>query len=450
MTKATFLHVADCHLGKWQYNLRDRFNDFGRAFHYIVDQALAANVDFVLLAGDLFEKRAIDALTLNQAMRALDRLHTKGIPCLAIEGNHERPYFSERVGWMEFLAVRDLLILLTPTFAEGKAQLTPYKSRSGSYYDPVPGIRVHGLRYLGAGTATAVESYAQALTELPRDGIDYTIFMAHAGVDGVLSDQSGGLSHRQWSVLRPHIDYLALGHIHKPFTFDDWIYNPGSPESCSVAESDWKDRGYYLVTVDTEQEAANQLSAEEKSLSAEETKADVPENERLLKHGATLHVNPRRVFHRLSVKTDLLTSPTLLLDHCRELFQRKARDLKGRDATAIVPPVVEVQLTGVLPFERSALDLEAIEALVKESFQPLMVLIKNFTRSGDITIDGAEAMDRTELERQIVVDLLNRDARFQEKSEEWADLVLSLKTLALSGASGEAILAEVGDRLKIK
>ena len=86
--KTKFLHVADCHLGKWQYNLRERFNDFGRAFHHIVDQAIAAEVDFVILAGDLFEKRAIDALTLNQAMRALDRLHKKGIPCLAIEGNH--------------------------------------------------------------------------------------------------------------------------------------------------------------------------------------------------------------------------------------------------------------------------------------------------------------------------------------------------------------------------
>ena len=127
MTKTSFLHVADCHLGKWQYNQRERFNDFGRAFHYIVDAAIEAKVDFVVLAGDLFEKRSIDALTLNQAMRALDKLHNKGIPCLAIEGNHERPYFSEQVGWMEFLAVRDLLILLTPTFEEGKAQLAPYK-----------------------------------------------------------------------------------------------------------------------------------------------------------------------------------------------------------------------------------------------------------------------------------------------------------------------------------
>ncbi|MEZ4676014.1 MAG: DNA repair exonuclease [Caldilineaceae bacterium] len=457
--QATFLHVADCHLGKWQYNLRERFNDFGRAFHHIVDVALAQQVDFVILAGDLFEKRALDALTLNQAMRALDKLHNQGIPCIAIEGNHERPYFSERVGWMEFLAVRDLLILLTPTFEDGAAQLKPYKNRSGSYYDPVPGVRVHGLRYFGAGTATAIESYAQALAQLPAENIEYTIFMAHAGVEGVLSDQGGGLSHRQWSVLRPHVDYLALGHIHKPFTFDDWIYNPGSPESCSVAESDWQDRGYYLVQVDTEplppralinttgaEPATSEKIGEPGQESVGEGSTDTSQHD-LIKHTAILHANPRRTFHRISMKTDLFRSPAQLLEHCRELLQRKARDVGARPLPLLEQPIVELQLTGVLPFDRSALDLNAVEALVQESFHPLLVLVKNFTRSGDTVIDGAEAMNRTELERHVLVDLLNRDVRFQDKSEEWADIALLLKQLALSGASGEAILAEVGTRL---
>lgn len=423
--KTSFLHVADCHLGKWQYNLRERFNDFGRAFHYIIDEAVDAHVDFVILAGDLFEKRAIDALTLNQAMRALEKLRKQGIPCLAIEGNHERPYFSERVGWMEFLAVQDLLILLTPTFAEGKAELKPYTNRRGSYFDPVPGVRVHGLRYLGAGTATAIESYAAAMAEQPQDGIDYTIFMAHAGVEGVLADQSGGLSHRQWSVLQPHVDYLALGHVHKPFDFDGWIYNPGSPESCSVVESDWRDRGYYLVQVDTDRATAS--------------------DEPALKHEAILHANPRRVFHRLSLKTDLLTTPALLMEHCRELLERKARDVGAQQAKEA--PIVELQLTGVLPFERAALDLEGIETLVKETFQPLMTLVRNYSRSGEVTIEGAESLNRAELERQVLIGLLDRDSRFQEKSEAWADLTLTLKQLALNGASGEAILAEIGERL---
>lgn len=433
MTQTRFLHVADCHLGKWQYNQRERFNDFGRAFHYIVDAAIEGRVDFVVLAGDLFEKRAIDALTLNQAMRALDKLHNKGIPCLAIEGNHERPYFSEQVGWMEFLAVRDLLILLNPAFEEGNAQLTPYKNRSGSYVDPIPGVRVHGLRYVGAGTATAIEAYANALAQLPATNIDYTIFMAHAGVEGVIAGQSGGLSHRQWGVLQPHVDYLALGHVHKPFHFDNWIYNPGSPETCSVMEAEWQDRGYYLVQVDT----ASPLAG-----SAEST-SDAPQ----LKHTAVLHANPRRTFHRLSVKTDLLTSPAMLCDHCEELLQRKASDLGVKRLGAGQRPVVELQLTGVLPFERSALDLERLEKLVHASFEPLVALVKNFTRSGDIALDGAENLNRAELERHVLTELLEKDSRFREHSDEWATVAITIKDLAIGGANSATILAEIDAHL---
>jgi len=429
MTKTRFLHVADCHLGKWQYNHSERFNDFGRAFLHIVDAAIEAKVDFMILAGDLFEKRAVDVRTLNQAMRALNKLRSHGIPCLAIEGNHERPYYSEQVGWMEFLATHDLLILLNPTFADGVPQLQPYKNRRGSYFDPVPGVRVHGLRYAGASTATAVEAYATALAQLPADQIDYTIFMAHAGVEGVIPGQGGGLSHRQWALLQPHVDYLALGHVHKPFSFDNWIYNPGSPETCSVMEAEWEDRGYYLVQVDT-------------STAATEG-GEMASVEPALKHTAVLHTNPRRIFHRLTVKTDLLTSPTQLCDHCEELLRRKASDLGVKRLAASQRPVVELQLTGVLPFERSALDLERLEALVQANFEPLVALVKNFTRSSEISIDGAESMSRAELEHHVLLELLEKDSRFRDHSVEWATVTRTVKELALGGANSATILTEI-------
>jgi len=422
--QARFLHLADCHLGKLQYNNKERYNDFGRAFVYIIEAAIKAEVDFVVLAGDLFEKRAIDARTLNQAMHGLEKLKARNIPCLAIEGNHERAYFAEQVGWLEFLAVRELLILLGAPFVNGEAQLSPYANRRGSYYEPVAGLRVHGLRYVGAATATAIEAYANALAHYPKDGIDYTIFIAHAGVEGVLPDQ-GGLSHRQWSVLRPHIDYLALGHIHKPYSFDNWIYNPGSPESCSVTEAVWEERGYFLVNVDT---------------ACTDTEGS--------KHSATLHANPRRTFHRLSIKTDLMQSPAELHDHCREFLQRKARDLGIQRLTAAQRPVVELQFTGVLPFERSALYLDAFEKMVQEIFTPLVGLVKNFTRSAEMGVESTEQMSRSELEHKVLTDLLERDVRFRAQSEEWAALTITLKQMALTGADADAILIELGSQMK--
>lgn len=421
--QARFLHLADCHLGKWQYNNRDRYNDFGRAFHYIADEAIRTEVDFVVLAGDLFEKRSIDALTLNQAVRGLEKLKKRDIPCLAVEGNHERVFFSEQVGWLKFLALQDLLILLDAPFENGAAQLSPYVNRSGSYFNPVPGVRVHGLRYVGAATAGAIESYAKALEQAAKTDIDYTIFIAHAGVEGVLPDQ-GGLSHRQWSVLRPHVDYLALGHIHKPYSFDNWIYNPGSPESCSVTEAVWEERGYFLVNIDT-----------------------ACPDEAMAKHSATLHANPRRTFHRFTLKTDLLQSPVELYDHCREFLQRKARDLGVQRLSATQRPVVELQLSGVLPFERSAVDLEALEKLVHETFSPLVGLVKNFTRTPELAVESGELLSRAELERKVLTELLERDVRYRPQSEQWAALALSLKHLVLTGASADALLTELGTQM---
>ena len=111
-------------------------------------------------------------------------------------------------------------------------------------------------------------------------------------------------------------------------------------------------------------------------------------------------------------------------------------------------PVVELQLTGVLPFERSALDLEALEKLVQETFTPLVGLVKNFTRSPEIAVESGELLSRTELERKVITELLERDIRFRPQSEQWTSLTLSLKQLALNGASPDAIVTELGHKIK--
>lgn len=414
-----FLHFADCHLGYWQYGRKERFNDFARAFLGVVKAAIEERVDFVLLAGDLFQKRAIDALTLNQAIVGLERLKAANIPCIAVEGNHEMAYFQEQIGWLQFLALRQLVILLTPDFEAGQAKLSLYTNRKGSYVDILPGVRVHGLRYFGAGAAAALEKYADALGHLPGGDVKYSIFMAHGGVEGVVDGQQGGLSLAEWGVLRQHVNYVALGHVHKPFVFDEWIYNPGSLESCSIAETEWPERGYFLVEVDTER----------------------PEN--APRHTATLVATPRRAFYRLAVKTDLFTSPDHLFDHCREFFQRKARDLGVHRLGEEQRPVVEVLLTGALPFDRSGLDLRRIEELAVAAFDPLFVQMKNSTNAAQSGFSGGESLSRPELERQVMVSLLNQFPEFRDHSEQWAGAAISLKRLAVGHASAEAIFDEL-------
>jgi DNA repair exonuclease SbcCD nuclease subunit len=420
--RARFLHLADCHLGYRQYNLSERFNDFGRAFHEVINVAMEQKVDFVLLAGDLFHKRAIDALTLNHAIHALEKLKSAGIPCIAVQGNHEHGYYDDYIGWLEFLNIRQYLILLDAKFDEGKPILKPYKRPYGSYVDPLPWLRIHGLKYSGAGTAKGVAAYSEALTEVTRDGIEYTIFMTHAGVEGEV-DQMGGLSMREWSCLRQHADYVALGHIHKPYSRDEWIYNPGSLETCSTAEVTWKERGYYLVEVDTEC-------------------SEGP------KHRAVLHTNTRRPFERFYLKTDLFNSPEALYQQANEMMARRARDSRRSHLEdEFARPIVDFHLQGQLNFERSALSLSRLGEMATELLNALHPLIRNDTHSADYGLAPGETMNRQELERRVLDDLFGRDARFAPRSRKWARLALEIKTLTLDGASPEMILEELEARL---
>ena len=67
-TMPRFLHLADVHLGFDRYDSKERTQDFYYAFNDALEKyAIAPQVDFVLIAGDLFEHRNIQPATLNQA-----------------------------------------------------------------------------------------------------------------------------------------------------------------------------------------------------------------------------------------------------------------------------------------------------------------------------------------------------------------------------------------------
>lgn len=455
--KSRFLHVADCHLGYKQYNSDERFKDFALAFSHIVDKAIEQEVDFVVLAGDLFQKRAIDALTLQNTMATLERLQREQIPCIAVEGNHELSYYVDYLGWVQFLQQRKLLSLLDAEFQDGAPDLTEHNGRKGAYININPDLRIYGLKYRGSSTGRALTSYAEAIAELHEtDNPAYSIFVAHTGVEGVLPGQTGGLSHRQLAVLRPHVNYLALGHVHKPFEFDDWIYNPGSPESCSMAEAAWSDRGYYLVEIDTDKQPESSTEKSKKSKTAKSESTD-SESEKIAVdeevearpcvHTATLHANPRRPFVRLTIEVDHLTSPEELLEHCKDVAKRKARDHSSQHRGEERDPVVELTLSGVIPFDRSALDIKELETIIDDAFDALYVQIRNQTTSADFAIRHEAGLPRPQLERQVVGELLERDTRYADHSESWTDLIISVKNLALTGADAETILHELSVQL---
>jgi DNA repair protein SbcD/Mre11 len=417
--KCKFLHVSDIHLGYQQYSHKERFNDFGRAFEHIVGRAIAEPVDFVVLGGDLFHKRSIDPPTLIQAVSLLGELNQAGIPVLAVEGNHERAHYRDVFAWTDFLADRGYLTMLTPSFEAGRALLAPWDGATGAYVDLEPRgrggspadrpgrVRVYGVKYYGASTNRVIEEVTAALEEMDHSGLDYVILILHAGLDDVLPQYSATVPHSLLAPLKRYVNYLALGHIHKPYEREGWIFNPGSPETCSVAEAAWPERGYYLVEVDTA--------------------SDPP-------HRAHLIQNPRRPFVRLALSVDRSASPEALYALAEQELHAEA------SRQSVHQPVVELTLQGVLPFSSQELDLSRIESLVKSAMDPLVARVTNRAVPAEFEIRSDEALSRAELERQVVQDLVERDSRYRPASAEWTSLIIEVKRLVVESTAAEGIV----------
>lgn len=411
--RASFIHIADTHLGYEQYGIRERFNDFSRAFWDIMEEAAERPVDFVLIAGDLFHKRAIDARTLIHATEGLKLLKEREIPVLAIEGNHDRSYFREGVSWLQFLCHQNYLTLLDPRMQDGAPVLEPWTKEKmlGAYVDLLGGkLRVYGLKWQGAATARSMEGLAKALAEAQESeraaGIEYRLLMMHTGVDGIVPRLVGLPTRSQFEPLKQYIDYLALGHVHKPFEIGDWMYNPGSTETCGAEEVAWADRGYYLVEIDTE--------AQEK------------------RHRATHKVSKRRPFVRHELRVDGLNEPDELYARLEVYCQHEGP--LHRDAP--VRPLVQIQLVGTLAFDAGSLDIDHMEEIVRAHFEPLYVRIDDNTNDRDYLpengdLDGRDRSTWQELERRIFEELVGRDNRYLFAREAWGAALVQLKEMAL-------------------
>jgi exonuclease SbcD len=420
--RASFIHIADIHLGYEQYGVRERFNDFSRVFWDIMQEAVERPVDFVVIAGDLFNKRAIDALTLIHAIEGLRLLKEKGIPVLAIEGNHDRSYYRDGISWLQFLCHQEYLMLLAPKMREGAPLLTPWERGTmlGSYVDLLGGrLRVYGLPWQGAATTRSMEGLVQALeasrAEEDAAGIEYRLLMMHTGVDSIVPRIQGLPTMAQFQPLRRCVDYLALGHVHKPYEFDGWMYNPGSTETCGAEEAAWEDRGYYFVEIDTNN-----------------PERIVDPNKQARFHHATHLVSKRRPFVRHELRVDGLNEPNALYERLEDYCRRES---STHEADRL-RPLVQIHLVGTLGFDVSSLDQAYMEEIVRTHFQPLYVRIDNNTNDQDYVPDGGDidGRDRStwhELERRIFEELISRDNRYLATKEQWGVVLADLKRMAL-------------------
>jgi len=264
------LHFADAHIDMQNYGRHDpasglplRVLDFLKSLDAIVDAAIREKVDLVIFAGDAYKDRSPAPTFQREWGRRIMRLSQAQIPTLLLVGNHDlAPAIGKAHAIQEFdtLNVSYVRVLAKPELL-GPAQLWdlplqviawPWLSRSAliasrnlSSADPAEVNRqITGI--IIEQTNTWLE---QVDPSLP------VILTAHASVEGaVYGSERTVMLGSDWlvpaSLVRDaRLDYVALGHIHKPQDLNEGahppVIYPGSIERIDFGEA--SDPRYYVI-----------------------------------------------------------------------------------------------------------------------------------------------------------------------------------------------------------
>ncbi|WP_227762208.1 metallophosphoesterase family protein [Zhaonella formicivorans] len=404
MKQVSFVHCSDLHLGCQQFNEIQRWHDFGAAFAQVIDYAVAAKVDFMLIGGDLFHHRSVNAPTLAQAISGLARLKSAGIEAIAIEGNHDKAFYLERDSWMSFLNNQGYLRLLRPVFRESGLELAPYDGGIGSVLEE-KGLRIIGLGYLGATTRQRLEEIAEKI----KASENFTIVMLHAAVDKLLGQDLAGVKGEVFEKFRGKVDYFALGHIHSRQELGELVFNPGAPECVHLDEAkEGNEKGFYHVTVVGKEKRVNFIPSK------------------------------RRDVRRYPLDLTGLTEPGQVTAKVLQLLEDS--DLRDLDR-----PIAQINLYGAIAFNSFAIDTNDLAEKVKERFGCLLVEVLNNANLPQLDT-GAEftGFDRNLIERHVLTAMLAEDKpELKEVADQVVELMLRVKNDALAGVDETEIISAV-------
>jgi DNA repair exonuclease SbcCD nuclease subunit len=409
------VHTADIHLGRRRLDGRWPDKDLANAFAFVARQAIAEKADAFLIAGDLFDRPQVEPPHLRQAQQVLAELKAAYIPVIAIEGNHDKAFIhSDDPTWLNYLAEDGLLTLLHTSFDAAGPLLKAWDevSKSGSWID-LHGVRFVGAGYLGAATPHKVRQIISRL----EPGQTHVLLL-HAGPEYFVGE-GGGFSAQDLEGIREKVCYLALGHIHRPMTHDNWACNPGSLENCDLREAAVKEtRGYAMVEIDPGQGRVP-LSLE-------------------------IHEVPRRPCRQLTLDctpfgNKLKNGADALVDAAVDLI--RAAQLPGET-------IVDLRLVGRLNLDRIAFDTAAAADEIEKAARVQAVAID--TTGLNIDTPQSQHQPEQELNRDAIEHAAIRSLVHEEnlwglegREEEFCRLFYDLKEAARAGKTGEDLAESI-------
>lgn len=435
-----FVHLSDAHIGHRQYGVKKRRDDMYMSFNTSIFEAVEADVDFAVFGGDLFHNKNVNARALSDAEECLSRFEDADVPVAAVRGNHDANLYKEDLNWLEYLHSRGKLILLEADLSGEEAVFEKHdfdEPGISSGYVDLDGVRVFGLQYLGQRTSDSLSEVADAIERVNEEEgePEATVLIGHFGVEGHIPGMSGGISFNTLEPVEEVVDYLALGHLHKNYSHGDWVFNPGSLEAHDTRQARW-DLGYYIVDV------------EEDGISPEFRKSK------------------QRPFFEIGFEVDAHDSPDELESAFTEEIEGHLSDLDQVQQKSHFQrsgekrdPVIDLRLEGLLQFNRSRLDADALKDIVEEKTGALYVNLNDATESKETAsiineLEGGEEavrdeqgqIDRNKLESAVFQRLAGQDSQYGEMEEDVADTLSVVKKSVLSDEDPESVAGTIKKR----
>jgi exonuclease SbcD len=234
------LHTSDWHLGQ-HFMGKSRQAEHQCLIDWLLTQVDAYAADAVLIAGDIFDTGSPPSYARELYSQLVVRLHGAGVALLLLGGNHDSvATLGESRGLLACLNSTVVATVEDPASQVVVLPLRGGKGEAGCIVCAIPFIRPRDVLQSQAGQSAdekqqsmraAIQAYYQSVYEagLARQAelkselgrVVPLIATGHLTTVGATSNESvreiyvGSLDAYPTSAFPP-VDYIALGHIHKP------------------------------------------------------------------------------------------------------------------------------------------------------------------------------------------------------------------------------------------
>jgi exonuclease SbcD len=249
------LHTSDWHIGRSLHGA-DLLREQEEVLSGLADVVGAEAVDVVVVVGDVYDRAVPSADATGVLDRVIGRLLRAGATVVLTPGNHDS---ARRLGTFSgLLSAAGLHVRATTAGLDEPVLLRDEHGEVAVYGLPYlePEIARHELGVPGARSHEAV--LAEAMERVRRDLFlrpgARSVVLAHAFVGGGVPSDSerdicvGGVDLVPAAVF-DGVDYVALGHLHRPQTLTERLRYSGSPLAYSFGEAG-QEKQVWLVDLD--------------------------------------------------------------------------------------------------------------------------------------------------------------------------------------------------------